>query len=339
MIQEVNVIESILARLNEVAGIEGRYKACKSGKKEIDGEIDFRFRNGGYHAFVEIKREFKAYHLPDIINYSKKYRPLMVVAEHIYPAQKEILKNNGIGYLDGAGNIFLEQGNNILWLEGHKPINTKKRVTNRAFTKTGLKLVFYFLINEESINLPYRALAEAAGVSLGNIKNVIEGLNEAGFILQIGKERKVLQNKKALLERWITGYQETLRPSLHLGDFNFAGQEKATNWKQLPDADMPMVWGGEAAAELLIDFLKPEQLILYTEKEKLAVTREWRLIPHKDGQLRLYRKFWNSLNWDKKKLAPPILVYADLMITGDPRCIDAGVIVYNKFLKDEFERR
>ena len=42
----------------------------------------------------------------------------------------------------------------------------------------------------------------------------------------------------------------------------------------------------------------------------------------KNGKIRLYRKFWTG---DKNnKVAPKILVYADLMGSGYSRCIEAA---------------
>ncbi|GAA0534285.1 type IV toxin-antitoxin system AbiEi family antitoxin [Chitinophaga japonensis] len=339
-ISEKNIVADILTRLQNIAGIEGIYRSGEPTRnREIDGEIDFLFRDSSFHVFVEIKKELKPYHLPKIQEYAKKYKPFMVVAEHIYPAQKKILKENGIGYLDGAGNIFLEQADGILWLEGNKPVKEHRPVTNRAFTKAGLTLVFHFLLYEETLNLPYRSLALAANVSLGNIKNIIEGLKEAGFILQVGKGKKVLQNKRALLHRWITAYQETLKPTLHLGNFNFWEQERSRHWESLIKESGLMVWGGEAAAKLLINHLEPEFLTLYIESDNRTPKGDWMLIPNKNGRLKLYKKFWTDTNWDFKKLTPPLLIYADLMITGDPRCIEAAMIIYDKFLKDEFDQR
>lgn len=70
--------------------------------------------------------------------------PLWVIAERIFPALKETLqetlRENKIGYLDTAGNIYVNTPEQFVWLDGHKATETKKPVTNRAFTKTGLLL-------------------------------------------------------------------------------------------------------------------------------------------------------------------------------------------------------
>src|SRR5690606_38877337 len=113
------------------------------------------------------------------------------------------LREEGIGYLDKAGNIFINDGDIYLWIDGLKLEKKVKRVANRAFTKAGLKTVFYLLLHKDAINLPHRQLALHTGVALGNIPNVIEGLRDAGFVLQLNKQEKILHNKKALLTRWI----------------------------------------------------------------------------------------------------------------------------------------
>lgn len=158
----------------------------------------------------------------------------MIIAENIFPTLKQILRDKKIAYLDAAGNIYVHTDTNFIWIDGNKPVEEKKTVTNRAFTKTGLKTVFYLLINKDAVNMPHRKLAEATDVALGNIKNVIEGLKDAGFILQVNDTTLKLQNKKALFERWITGYRETLKPKLLLGTYKFWDKYKLHNWQKLP---------------------------------------------------------------------------------------------------------
>ncbi|WP_323521883.1 hypothetical protein [Mucilaginibacter sp. 10B2] len=132
----------------------------------------------------------------------------MVITDRIFPTLKETLRENKIGYLDAAGNIYVNTPEQFVWLDGHKHTETEKSVTNRAFTKTGLKTVFYLMLHQDRINWAYRNLAKATQVALGNINNIITGLKEAGFVLPINDKEVQLQNKKALLDRWIAVYLE-----------------------------------------------------------------------------------------------------------------------------------
>ena len=49
-----------------------------------------------------------------------------------------------------------------------------------------------------------------ADVGLRNINNVITGLKDMGYVLQLDNKRKKLQKKKELLDRWMGGFAETL---------------------------------------------------------------------------------------------------------------------------------
>jgi hypothetical protein len=326
---EDQIINTALDRLTEQTGLKADWKPRHD---EIDGEADFHFQKGNLHVFAEIKKELRLHHLERIIGLAKRYQPFMVVADTIFPALKEILREKNVGYLDTAGNLYLNTEGNFVWIDGNKPVEKKKIITNRAFTKTGLKTVFYLLLHEQAINMPYRKLADATGVALGNIKNIIEGLKDAGFIININDTTLKLQNKEALLDRWLTGFRETLRPALHLGTYRFWDKNRLGNWQALTLDPAETKWGGEPAGELLTNHLVPAHLTVYT-KQKTAPITNWTLIPDKNGNVHFYEKFWKDATYDKEQFAPPLLVYADLMLTDDPRCQETAAMIFNNYLK------
>lgn len=330
---EHQIIPRALERLATTTGIKAKWKP---GKQEIDGELSFQTAPFPFNIYVEVKREIRQYQLANIFEMAKRYQPFMIVAENIFPTIKEMLRDKKIGYLDTAGNIFINTGGNFIWIDGNKATQEKKRTTNRAFTKTGLRTVFYLLLVEDAINMPYRKLAEATGVALGNIRNIMDGLKDAGFILQIDNRTLKLQNKKALLERWITGYGETLKPTLQLGTYRFWDQGKFRQWQTIPVEVGKTAWGGEPAAEHLTKYLATNELTLYTAEKTKMVTK-WKLIPDAKGNVHLYEKFWLDDKADKGKYVPPLLTYADLLLTNDPRCLETAERIYEKYLKNDFE--
>jgi hypothetical protein len=128
--------------------------------------------------------------------------------------------------------------------------------------------VFYLLQHPEAINDPFRQLAERTGAALGNIGYIIAGLGNADYILQVDKKRKKLVKRKELLDRWIEGYRDTLRPALHLGNFRLTNADGYYDRDQLIGQVEQTVWGGEAAAEVLTNHLQPGILNAFTELGK-----------------------------------------------------------------------
>ena len=144
----------------------------------------------------------------------------MVIANQIIPNVKEELRKQGIAYLDSNGNIYLQKDHVYFWVEHSKPTQITQEKTNRAFTKTGLKVVFHFLQFEKDINLPYRAIAALTDTALGNVPNILNGLTEQGFLIQLNEKENRLKNKKELLDRWMIAYQkESPRWKLAHSDF------------------------------------------------------------------------------------------------------------------------
>ncbi|HVU58074.1 MAG TPA: type IV toxin-antitoxin system AbiEi family antitoxin [Puia sp.] len=327
-------------RLKETTGITADYQANKKGP---DGELFLDWNGTKLQTPIQVKKEIRAYQLEAIGQLAVQYHPLTIVAENIFPEIKKTLREKKIGYLDAAGNIFLPHPRHLLWIDGNKPAQKEKPVGNRAFTKAGLRTVFYLLLNKDALDLPHRELARITGVALGNITNIIAGLKDAGFILQLDQKRIRLQNKKALLERWMVAYHEKLKPDLHIGDYKFWTDEKFATRHNMHDNAPGMVYGGETAAEILTQYLTPGIITLYTpERLNGEWMSHWGLVPAPGGEIRIYKKFWTeeqdkNYHDPKQPVAPPLLVYADLMMTGDPRCIEAANLIYEQYLRGELE--
>lgn len=94
------------------------------------------------------------------------------------------------------------------------------------------------------------------------------------------------------------------------------------------------VWGGEAAADLLTNYLRPEKFIIYSNEDQADLIRNYGLQPKKEGELEVIEMFWNTgLN---QKTAPPIIVYADLMIEGGKRNTETAEMIYNEQIEPNF---
>lgn len=164
------IVHTALDNLMKNTGIEGFYSSNQ--KKDLDGEVKLVFANVNELFKVDVRKEIRFHQLDLISNLAAANKNFILIAETIFPKIKEEFRKRHIAYLDSAGNFYLQKEYHHLWIEGHKKVNIKAEKTNRAFSATGLRVVYHFLINEKFLNQPQRNIAEEAGVALGNIKEL-----------------------------------------------------------------------------------------------------------------------------------------------------------------------
>lgn len=332
--KEQKIVEQALENLKTTAGFEGKWLANKA-LKGLDGTLVLKYGQEQIELQVEVKKELRDRQLPEIEKQAQENDYFMVIAERIFPKIKEELRRQDIAYLEGNGNLYLHHDKFFFWLDFNQPAQSVKNKPNRAFTKTGLKVLFLLLQEEGAVNFPYRILAQLTGTALGNIPNVLKGLQETGLLLKLNNREYKLKNKKDLLDKWMAAYAQVLKPTLEIGTFRFLKPEDFANWKNLPLKKNTSWWGGEPAAELLTGYLKPETLTIYTLESRHELIQQYRLLPDSNGKVKVYAKFWQS-DAGNEKVVPPLLVYTDLINTGDRRCLETADKIYHDFLQDQF---
>lgn len=261
-------------------------------------------------------------------------RPVLLVARYISPTLLKELAVNGINALDCAGNCYIrymEEGNLVFQLsnKGEKNIFMKER-SYPAFQDSGIKVIFYFLNDPVNVNKPYRDIKEATGVSLGTIKNVMDELVASHYILVTEKGR-FLKNRKGLLEQWVINYNQVLKPKLLLGRMSFRSNEHRIKWLalELPEG---MYWGGESGAQMVDGYLEPGSFDIYTDIPTANLMKTGFVRQDENGEISVYQKFWN---WrTENRLVPLVLIYADLMGSGNSRCLEIAQRLLDNGLKD-----
>ncbi|HEY8935045.1 MAG TPA: type IV toxin-antitoxin system AbiEi family antitoxin [Cyclobacteriaceae bacterium] len=333
--KENDIVEKALEAFISQTHLKAKWRVTPN--EILDGAVDFYLDKKKKECFlVEVKKEIRNHHLPKLLAERNRGTHLMVIAETVLPRVKEELQKNNIGYLETNGNVYLHISPNFfIWIDRKKTKLTVKEV-NRAFTKTGLRVVFLFLQDNLYVNRPYRELAQLADVGLGNVNNIMKGLKTQRLLVHKNAREYVLPDKKVLLEKWIEAYDERLKPTLHVGNFRFLDNDVFFNWRNLnlaPDT----LWGGEPAGDLYTNNLNPELLTLYTLEGRGELMKKYRLVPDEKGNVQIYKKFWNVIHSENDKAVPALLAYTDLINTGNRRCIDTAQKLYEKFLKNKFE--
>ncbi len=255
----------------------------------------------------------------------------LLVTKYVPGQQADQLKNNNIQFIDMAGNAFINQPPLYIYVKGNRlPEALKPVPVKRAFKPTGLKLIFAFLCNPGLENRPYREIAAIAKVALGTVGWIMRDLKEMGYLLDMGKKGKKLVQRNRLFEQWVTTYPQQLRPKLTLGRYQGAPQW----WAQTTLMPNHAQWGGEVAAADLTKYLKPQEATLYIEPTRLnQILLDNRLRKDPNGETEILERFWKP---DKHQLEEgtvnPMLVYADLLATGNQRNIETAKMIYEQHI-------
>jgi len=241
------------------------------------------------------------------------------------------LKKMDIPFIDHAGNAYINEPPLLIFIKGNKPAD-KYRLEQpaRTFRPAGLQVIFALLCNPGLENAPFREIANKATVALGTVGWVMYDLRRTNYLMDLHPRKRRLTRKENLLNRWATAYPEQLRPKKMLGRFRADKQD----WQKYAEMkDIKGLWGGELAANILTKYLKPQ---IYTIYAKLPIGRfllKNKLKKDINGDIEILNIFWefgrDRLN---NELVPPLLIYADLLATGDARNIETARIVYEREL-------
>lgn len=262
-------------------------------------------------------------------------RPALLVTDYVTPQVAETLRTQHQQFVDAAGNAYLEGPGLFVYVTGRK---LRERHTtprgNKMFATAGLKVLFALLCDPALADAPYRGIAAAAGVALGAVPAALADLRQARHLIETDKVRRLLATKR-LLDEWALAYAHTLRAKTLLKTYVAPNFGTWADWRLDPEQAR---WGGEPAANLLVRYLRPGVLTIYADKLPPRLIVEQRLVlagPLVEANLLELRKpFWGlTLRVEGRPDTVPLpLVYADLLATGDGRCIETAQMVYDEYL-------
>jgi len=255
----------------------------------------------------------------------------LLVTGYVTPQMADRMKEMGIQFIDAAGNAYINEPPLFIFIKGNRLADRypKERPT-RAFQPTGLQVIFALLCNPGLEREPFRQIAEKANAALGTVGWVMEDLRNTGYLVDRGKRGRYLRRREELLNRWVTMYPDQLRPK------NIVGRYDAQNvdwWKNEELTDFTAYWGGEIAAAKLTKYLKPQIVTIYVKGEPGRLLLKHRIRKESEGNIEILRAFWKfQYEWEFGNLVHPILIYADLLATGNKRNIETAEIIYEKEL-------
>jgi hypothetical protein len=292
-----------------------------------DAMVRLKFGGIAVDYVVEAKRHLRAGILGQALHQLARFQGnKLLITDHITPPMADELRKRGVEFIDTAGNAYLNQPPLLVWINGQRPREQlwPKEQVGRAFQTTGLQVLFTLLCKPDAVNLPYREIAALAGVAHGTVGWVMPELIKLGFMIEINKKRRLVDGER-LLKQWVDAYIRKLRPKLVLGRY----AADALDWAATIDAEKyGLLLGGEPAAYRMTKHLRPGKATFYGDKVNPKLLIDQRLRPDPNGNVEILKRFW-KFEETAPGMVPPVLIYADLLATGDARCLEAAEIMYD----------
>lgn len=337
-VAENTILKRALQQFNQITGGKAKQMQLNlpEGGMEADAALRIILGKEKQELLVELKHELRQPQIPAILaKIGRNKENWILISRYIPQPIKNQLKEQGVNYLEAAGNCFIHAGGLFLYINDQSVTAARQTSTARLWKQAGLKFLFVIISNPGLLNTNYRTIAEAANIALGNIGLLMQELEEGGYIKK-KQDEWVLNNKEVLIKRWIELYHVLLKPKYELSRFRFLRPATRQGWKSFNTENF--YWGGEPAAELLTNYLQAELFTIYTNTNQAKLVKELKLVPDTSGNLELVEKFWNYIALEEENasilIVPPLLVYADLMSTNDSRNWEAAARIKSKYLND-----
>ena len=262
-------------------------------------------------------------------------RPLMVITNHVTPKLAKDFIAEHIPFLDTAGNVYLDEPEATLMITGRdKPALRFTDTSSRSTTPKGLVISFALLTQPDLVGEPYRTIADETGVALNTVNLAVDDLIARGLVAKKGG-RRIIADRRRFIEDWVNLYPTRLRPKL--GASRFKSARDVSWWHSDDFVALGALRGGEVAAEALTHEIKPASVTVYADpEEKAALKISARLRPDPRGEVEILESFWPEPVEDRWGVPPgvahPLLVYADLIASGDSRNHAVAQTIYERYL-------
>ncbi len=339
--KDLTLLESALEALEKNTEIKGLIletgKMMRPGFR-ADAIIELRIAGDVRQYIAEVKRVDRLQTIGRLhALFATLPLPGLLVAPRITLGTARKCRELDIQFIDAHGNAYLRGQGWYVLVTGQQTKEGDAAAAPdapRGGTATALRVIFAMLCHPELINAPYREITTAAGVALGAIGGVFNDLETRGHATGGGGlgGRRLLERKR-LIDEWVTNYPIKLRPKLNPRRFHAPEPDW---WRGLDITRYGAQWGGEVAADKLTQYLKPKAITIYmrpvdARENLMNLVAKNKLRAAQDGEVEILQAFWDFPPDEAlPDTVPPLLVYADLMATMDPRNFEAARLIYEQ---------
>lgn len=289
--------------------------------------------SGVFELALRVERSFLSSRTVEELVETAQRRQVLLLAPLISGESAARLTAAGANYLDEAGNLHLALGEHYL---AHIEGKTRPPLARPAGIRSaGYRVLFALMVWPELAGRPQREIAEHAGTSRTAVAALMQRLAAEGHF--VGKdERRRLVLADDLLQRWIVGYTDLLRPALFLRRFQMpeGGREVLIRRLAAMGEDR-FAWGGGMAASRLGGTFVGERVTLHVRGPYPALP----LRPDRDGPIHVLGipgpLAWpgGAPDWNGggAQAVHPLLVFAELMDERGDRALQAAADLRARF--------
>ncbi len=259
----------------------------------------------------------------------------LVLARYIPAAVGEQFIAAGISFADEPGNVHVRLGENYNWTVLGKREPPRPADADRT-TPATIQLLFQFATAPQSATWTVRDLARAAGISKTKVALLLNQFRRERLL--DGKSE--FQVTSEIIDRLVAGYGQTLRPKLVIGRYRYLEPSIDSFLVRLSEEartpKLQYALTGGPAADAMQHFYRGSEAPVFLAHPDTRVLRVLRLLPDRTGPVVLLRPFGELVYWrefDGRMVAPPWLVYAELLVSSDPRAREAAEELRREFLQ------
>lgn len=345
--KELSILKLAIDEVKKTAGIKAKIIKVEDNPIEVnmaDAIVEIELAGVIYPYIVEIKSIDRFETLGQIRNQFDMFKTSgLLVAPRISKLMADRCRELDIQFIDTNGNAFLRAADSYVFIKGQQSKDQEifdkiKKNGFRSNTATGLKVLYALLSKHELLNASFREIALEAGVALGNIGLVFDDLHSRGYTVgEKNKGNRRIIDRKRLIDEWVTNYPIKLRQKLNRNRFHSTNPEW---WQTVDIKKYDAQWGGEVAADMLTNSLRPSNVTIYFNSENMQknvskIVSENKLQRDPNGEIEIVEAFWNgSANNTKADTVPLLIIYADLLATMDPRNFEIANKIYEERIHD-----
>ncbi|MDQ3750899.1 MAG: type IV toxin-antitoxin system AbiEi family antitoxin [Acidobacteriota bacterium] len=326
---ENEIIKKAAQTLAGQTNLQIKYKTGKTADYRLEIAVPDDNRKAATKYIAEIKRTFSNAKLGDTMIQAKRAsEPYLLVTEYITQPQAEKLRELGVSFLDTAGNAYLNAPGLFVFISGKKAAASAEKPIS-IFRPAGIKLLLAFLMKPGFENADYRTIARETGVTRTTVGRILNDLEKGGYLTKRGNQERFLTRKTELVKRWIFYYSEQFRPKLSPVKYH-STKYGGRWWEDVDINEYKAVWGGETGGAILTKHLKPQTATVYADSMLPKLQAIYGLVRDEKGEIEILKKFWTF--GELGNVAPPLVVYADLLATADERNLETAQIIYDRYL-------